>query len=633
MVWCALKYFGKPVQVKSQTNKGKTSPVAPLEHRLRNPTVISLLLTTATLAILSPVARHGFVNFDDPAYVTANPHVQGGLTRANILWAFQTGDQGNWHPLTWLSHMLDSQLFGTSATGPHLVNLAFHVANTLLVFWVLNRLTGAVWRSAFVAALFGWHPLHVESVAWVAERKDVLSAFFFLLTLYAYARYACDFKVQGSKFKAWYLLALVFFVLGLMCKAMLVTLPCVLLLLDFWPLKRFDKESRGRSPSRLLVEKIPFFAIALASSTITFLVQQHGGAVQSLNNLPLEIRLDNAVVAYLRYLGKTFWPFALATPYSDTQTWPPGIFAAAAILLVAMTLVAIWQARRFPFLATGWFWFVGMLIPVIGIVQVGAQSLADRYTYLPLIGVFIIVSWGANEIFQRRHLPAPLPAVAAAIILLGCAWRTDDQLRYWRNSETLGRHTLSVTTDNWIAEYNLGWELDNQGQRDEAVELYRQAVKIKPYDADSLNRLGFDLTKQGNYAEALPLFQTALQVRPDFSDLHFNIANALLHLEKFDEAVPKYELFLREHPGHVEALNELGVALAAKGDLVHATDYFREALRHEPDNADAHFNLGKTLALQGKTIEAKTQIAEALRLKPGWEKAERELRNLETSAH
>jgi protein O-mannosyl-transferase len=638
--------------MKSQ-NQNASRVHGNLAPRAAHPACISLALAFAVGAVFWRASGFDFVNLDDPAYVTANPQVQGGLTFANFIWALHTAHAGNWHPLTWLSHILDAQCFGPGAMGPHLVNVALHLANTLLLFHVLRLMTGSKWRSGFVAALFGLHPLHVESVAWISERKDVLSGFFFMLTLWAYAHFARASKVKNrapanpatrntQHATRYFRLALLFFALGLMSKPMLVTLPFVLLLLDYWPLDRIADcgfriaDSNRREDSlpeqillmRLVLEKVPFFTLALGSSIITFLAQRHGGAVQPLSVCPLGTRLENAVVSYVRYLGKTIWPVRLATPYSDIQAWPLWIVGACALLLLTISFAA-WRAReKFPFLVTGWFWFGIMLIPVIGLVQVGAQSLADRYTYLPLIGVLIMFVWGANEIFARLRLPITIRTTAASLVLILLGARADGQLQYWQNSESLLTHAIAVTENNWIAEYNLAWELERQGRSDEALQHYFLVAQIQPNDVDTLNNLGFLLAKKQDYPDALPYFERALRLKPDFVELHYDIGSAQLHLQKFDEAIGHLEIFLKARPEHVAALNELGVALGTKGELDRAMARFREALRYEPNNADAHYNLGEAFALQGKADEARTELNEALRLRPGWAEPEHELQSL-----
>ena len=650
----------------------------------RQTRLICLGLALAVLAAYAPLWHCDFIGYDDPDYVTANPHVQGGLTWEGVLWAFQTVHAGSWHPITWLSHMLDTQVFGNGAAGPHRVNVLLHTANTLLLFLVLRGMTGTCWRSALVAALFALHPLRVESVAWVAERKDVLSGLFFMLALGCYGRFAMrkvliintlDAHSAGSKPIAprfFYWAAFVLFIFGLMSKPMLVTLPFVLLLLDYWPLKRLAAlnlrfrlawkshepherpagcHGRARGETLMLVgsprragdcppyheicgpgtvwplvrEKLPFLAVSALWCLLTFLAQRHSGAVQTLSDCPLDVRLQNVVVSYLCYLGKTCWPVNLATPYPDPHSWSMILFLTASLLLIALTASSLRLGRRFPFVAAGWLWFLGMLTPVIGLVQVGAQAMADRYTYLPLIGLFIILVWGAAEACARWRVPIVVRAAVTALGLIACSARTMDQLRYWRNSETLLSHSLAVTTNNWFAHYNLGFDLDHQGRIDEALPHYREALSIKPYDTDILNSLGYALAAKKQYAEAIPCFQKALAVRPGLSTARYNLAKSLLQMGKPDEAIPHYQAFLHENPGHAAAHQELGVALALTGNPEKAAAEFRTVLRLSPADAQAHFNLGEALALLGRSDEAILHLTEALRLKPDWEEARREL--------
>jgi protein O-mannosyl-transferase len=618
------------------------------------PAWISLLLAAATMVVYYPVGWFQFVALDDPLYVSSNTHVKAGLSLEGLRWALSTGCAGNWHPLTWLSHMLDAQAFGPGPTGPHIVNLLFHVASTLLLFGLLQRQTRAVWRSAFVAALFALHPLHVESVAWISERKDVLSAFFFMLTLWAYARYAecrrqkAECRMQkaevgsalpASRFTShvalFYLLSLLFFALGLMSKPMLVTVPFILLLLDYWPLQRFQSlgfTGQGPEPgvqipadantgqrtadyapptprksqivNRILLEKLPVLFLSVLSCVVTFVAQKKGGAVQSLAQMSLRLRLENTPVAYARYLGKTLWPAGLATPYPSAEHWPLTQVLIAVALLAGLTLGAVWLGRRFRFVPVGWLWFLGMMVPVIGLVQVGEQSLADRYTYLPLIGLFIIAAWGAGEVCDRWRLPKMACASGAGLVLLACAVQARHQLGFWRDSEALYRHNLAVTRNNWLACYNLGWYLDDQKRLDEALFYYHKAIEMQPRYPDPLNNIGVALVAKKQYAEAIPYFERALKAEPGFYEAHNNIGQALEGLGKIDEAIQEYRLVLAKKPDNVGALNNLGNALARKGQFADAMQYYASSLQAKPDQAAAHHGLASTLAKLGRTDEA-----------------------------
>ena len=552
---------------------------------MRSRLLICLLLAAAIVAVYWQVGGFGFTNLDDDEYVTDNAAVRAGLAWHGALWALTARYASNWHPLTWISHMLDCQLFGLSPTGHHLVNLLFHIANTIFLFLLLARMTGCLWRSAFVAALFGLHPLHVESVAWVAERKDVLSTFFWMLTLGAYLHYT-----QSPK-PARYLLVLLAFALGLMAKPMLVTLPLVLLLLDLWPLGRLAREKGGqgdhaRSWRKLVWEKIPLFVLAAASSAVTFVVQQGSGAVGSLELYPLGVRAANAIVAYVSYIAKMFWPAHLAVFYSHPgASLPIWQVAGSGLLLVCITVLAI-RARGRPYLAVGWLWYVVTLVPVIGLVQVGHQAMADRYTYVPLVGVFIIIAWGVpellalrtTEVHRRRLLAAP-----AGIVIAALAVCTYSQVGYWHDDVALFGHALKVTSNNALAHNNLGVALAAQGAAEKAVEHYSEALRIEPDYPEAHNNLGAALAKRGRTDQAIAHFTAALRVRPSFAEAH----------------------------------NNLGAALAMQGRIDQAIVHFSAALKANPESADAHCNLGKCYVALGKTREAITQYQEALRLKPG----------------
>ena len=568
---------------------------------------ICVLLAAAVLLVFGQTLRHEFVNYDDEQYFSANPQVQSGLTWAGMAWAFQTTYASNWHPLTWLSLMLDAELFGNGSAGPHLTNVLLHAANTVLLFLLLRRLTGSHWRSALVAALFGLHPLHAESVAWVSERKDVLSGFFFMLTLLFYTRFAqatdhgtgtLDEKPGNHASGIWglgsgdYWLALAFFALGLMSKPMLVTLPLVLLLLDYWPLNRFDLPTFRR----LIWEKLPFFALAAASCVVTFAAQK--GAIQPLTHITLGIRLVNAIVSYVRYLSKMFWPVNLAIPYPHHGYWPFWVFGLSAALILAAIMFAIQFRRQFPFLLTGWFWYLGMLVPTLGLVQVGMQSMADRYTYLPLIGMFILLVWGAGEAFQRWRLPAPAIWSFALLVLTAGTARMLDQLRYWRNSETLFRHAVAVTKGNYLAYYNLGEYCFSKGRLDEAIDHYRQAVRISPSYDDALNNLGTALAVKGELDEAVARIREAIRYRPDKADAYYNLGNVFVMQHKLDEAVAAYGDALRLKPDYPAAHNNLANVLLMQGHQEAAIQHYRETLRLNPNHEGAKRQL-RSLGGQG----------------------------------
>ncbi len=588
-------------------------------------------LVLGTLLAYSPLFRCDFISYDDPDYVTHNPHVERGLTAEGISWAFVTRHTGNWHPLTWISHMADCQVYGLSPGGHHFSSLLLHVANTLLLFGVLRRLTGALWRSALVAALFAWHPLHVESVAWVSERKDVLSAFFWFLALGAYGRYAEKSKVQGpkSEVRGFYLLALLFFVLGLLSKPMVVTLPFVLLLLDYWPLQRspeLSERSVAVPWSKLVWEKLPFFLLAAIASTVTFFAQKSGGAVSSLHDVTFPQRLANAPIACIRYLRKMFWPSDLAIIYPLRDSWAVWQIIGAAFLLAAITLLAVATRRSRPYLFIGWLWFLGMLVPVIGLVQVGRQSMADRYTYLPLVGVFIMLVWAAADWLQCRSKPKlqVVPALVT-VLLIGCTGLTWFQARTWRNSTTLFTHALAVKAGGAFAHADLGAALAGSGRLDEAVAEYEAALKLKPGNPIALLGLGLINARQGKDGPAMDYFGAALRSRPDYAEARYNIGLLLAAQGKTDEAIEQYKECLRLLPDVSEAHYSLANALVAQGKLAEAADHYRASLRLEPDAADAHNNLGAVLLHLGQPAEAVEQFQAALKLRPDFAEAEDQL--------
>jgi Flp pilus assembly protein TadD len=537
----------------------KTSPVH-TQNRISSATLVCILLVAATILAFWNISAAGFVNYDDPAYVSANPIVQRGLTAENIRWAFTTFHYNNWHPLTWLSYMVDCQLFGMNPLSFHLVNLAFHTANALFVFLLLWRLTGSLWPSAIVAAFFAWHPLHVESVAWISERKDVLSTFFALLTICAYAKY-----VKRPR-AGWYLLTLVLFLLALMSKAMAVTVPFLLLLMDIWPLRRLNLVSPGwfRILRQLILEKLPLFALSLAVSFATFFAQ--GEAVMTTSHLALTHRLENAVVSYARYLGKSFWPADLAVFYPHPiEGWSLPLIAASAALLLCISALAVLTVRNRPYLFTGWFWFLGTLIPVIGLVQVGSQSIADRYMYLPSIGLFIAIVWGVRDLVKAFRLP-PLPlALGTGAALLACGLLTFRQVRVWKDSFSLFSHAERVTPPNIVTLNNLTAELLAHGQVAEADARVDTAIRLFPREYLTWWHAGNRARRRGDFGEAATHYQTALQLQPREPQLHFLLA---LVLEQQNEsgAIHSYREAIRLNPQFTPALNNLAWLLATHPD-------------------------------------------------------------------
>jgi tetratricopeptide (TPR) repeat protein len=633
---------------------------------LAGPFWTGLLLAIITVVVYWPAVGFDFVNYDDPQFVYENPHVLGGLTWENVRWALGTGIDGNWIPLTWLSLMLDVECFGPTAAGLHLTNILLHSANTVLIFLLFRRLTGAHWQSAVLAGLFGLHPLHVESVAWVAERKDVLSTLFWALAVWMYARVAA--KPAGSVSKSrGYLPALFFFALGLMSKPMLVTLPFVLLLLDYWPLRRIeagDFHTCRVTLFRLVREKIPFFLLAAIVAVLTFVIQLHNHAVHTLADRTAGMRIANALISYARYLAKTFWPADLIAPYPLPRHWPWGQVLVAAALLVGVSVLAIGTARKRPYVLAGWLWFLGTMIPVIGLVQVGAQAMADRYTYIPLLGVLWIVIWASADLIARRQPPRLVVVLAALLVLGTCTVRTRAQLDYWRNSETLFHHAIARTTNNYIAFDRLGRNsLDNQ-RVDEAVSYLLQSLAIAPRFKHALNNLdealarvdafqaitnhppapwklndadcahahdilGSGLAMIGKLDDAIAHFRKALLYDPHDVKARGNLGYALFLQGHLEEAAGQCEQVLQQSPDNPPVHNVLGLALLKQGKWDPAATHLRIALQSQPNNVETHVKLGQALAALGQRDEAIAQFKEALRLNPNYREAREQLNKLE----
>jgi Tfp pilus assembly protein PilF len=553
------------------------------------PRVLALLLALATLLVYLPVRQNDFVDYDDGDYVTDNQMVQKGLTWGGVKWAFTTLRASNWHPVTWLSHMLDCELFGLNPAMHHLVNVMLHAANAVLLFACLLRLTKALWPCALIAALFAWHPLHVESVAWVAERKDVLSTFFGLWALWSYTRFVEESVARRPRAKVFYALALLTFALGLMSKPMLVTLPFVLLLLDYWPLRRLAADQgRIAGALKLALEKWPFFLLAAASCVITYLAQSQlgEGAVVSLAKVSLSYRLCNAVMSYGRYLLKMIWPIDLAVFYPlSSQITLVRIWAAVAAMTLAALSWLVWRARRAcPYLLVGWLWYLGTLVPVIGLVQVGGAALADRYAYLPSIGVSIAAVFGLRDLVRRfRWRTAPV-AAAAGLILAGCLALTEIQLRYWRDSYTLFAHAVAVTSENDIALINLGVALEHRGKVEEALTEYRAAARIAPERYQVHNNLGNLLDNLGKPEEALAEYREAVRLNPDLPLLHDGFGSVLAELGRFSEALNEFTNAARLDPRYPWPHFEIGKVLLKQGRDAEALKQLHEALRIDPDN-------------------------------------------------
>lgn len=569
---------------------------------------IGAWLVVLTVALYLPVLRHGFVALDDPDYVEENPMVRAGLSWAGVKWTFRTGQASNWHPLTWLSHQLDATLWGAGAAGPHAVNAGLHAANTLLVFLLLRRMTGALARSAFVAALFAWHPLHVESVAWIAERKDVLSGCFFLLTLLAYVRFT---EAPSGAARAWYLAAVAAFAGGLMSKPMLVTTPCVLLLLDVWPLRRLARGGRA-----VVLEKLPFVALSIASCVVTFRVQQAGGAVRDLTAHPFDERVGNAVVSVVRYLGDAVWPAQLAIYYPHPGRWPVGILVGAVAIAAAVSAAA-WRWRRpQPALLTGWLWFAGMLVPALGLVQVGEQARADRYTYLPLLGVFLAAVWLVADWTRNSRARRRLAVGVGGAALAAAAAMTTVQLRYWRDSVALFTRALEVTGPNFVAHHALGHHWLKEGKLDAAAAELERCLAVRPGFAEALNNLGSVRWKQGRREDAVANFRRAVASAPGFVLARGNLGTALLELGRADEAVTELQRAAAARPDDAETQLVLGNAHLACGRADAAADCYARAVVLRPGFADAHSNLGQLQLQAGRSELAFENFRRALAADP-----------------
>jgi len=635
----------------------------------RLPFLLAAALVALVLAVYAQTYWHGFVEYDDLGYVRDNSVVRRGLTLYGVRWALTTGQLGNWIPLTWLSYMLDVRLFGISAGALHLVNVGLHLANTLLLFAVLLRMSGATWPSFAVAALFGIHPLHVESVAWIAERKDVLSTFFWFLCLWAYARYADTGTAR------WYAALLGWFALGLMAKPMLVTLPFVLLLLDLWPLGRFapfgalpaaggarpvlraqarraPTAPRSRAvPMRTLVwEKAPLLLLSAVASAVAVIAQQRSGAITSAERLPVGVRVANAIVAYVRYLLMAIWPADLAVLYPYGRQIPAWQVLGAALILALVSAVVLRGGRRHPYAVVGWLWYLVTLVPVIGLVQIGSQAYADRYTYVPLVGIFVALAWGVAERVGRRPIPAPAVGAALAAILgiyAAVAWA---EVGRWHDGVTLLSHTVRVTRDNPIAQNNLGVALGNagepeaalehfqaalrskpdyahahnnlgrllwrQGRREDAAAQYRLALRDEPDSAETHNNLGVVLTEVGRLDEAIEQLSAAIALDPEFGGAYFNLGNALRDSGQPEAAIARYREAIRIRPDNAQAYNNLGLLLWRQGRREDALQHFRAAVRLAADSTEAQNNLGLLLAQMGETDAAIEHLREAVRLTP-----------------
>jgi Flp pilus assembly protein TadD len=578
----------------------------------RRALVLALVLAFAGVCAWWPVLRNDFVDWDDGEYVTNNQLVQGGLTWSGMTRAMTTFQAANWHPLTWMSHMADYSLFGLEPWGHHLVGLLLHLANALLLFALLRWATGRSVLPAVAAAFFMLHPLRVESVAWASERKDLLAGFFWMLTLLAYRAYL--------KRPSWprYASVAACLGLGLMAKPMLVTLPMVLLLLDFWPMGRLAAPSAARvnRAARVVAEKLPLLALSVASSALTYLAQSRGGSVNMTGRQHLVMRIPNAVMSYARYLQKSAWPEGLAIFY-PLPTKPPGLPITLAIGagLLAVTLVSIRWWRRRPYLAVGWFWYLGTLVPVIGLIQVGGQAYADRYTYLPLIGVVMALGWLAADL--GRRVPVTAVAGVVGILLAVMGGLTMRQIGVWRDTESLFRHTLAVTENNWMAHSNYGVIMDDKGRLKEAEVHFREAVRILP-DPNLLSNLGNLLDKTGRAEEAAYYLRQAIDSDAANVPARYNMANILLRGGDVARSIDLYNEVLRLNPGHSNAHNNLAIALVNQGRTAEAEFHYRESFRLDPKNVEAMNNLGAMLLGRGQLVDAEALFRQAIAVRPGY---------------
>lgn len=571
--------------------------------------LICLLLGLSVLTVFWQVRYHDFINFDDNQYIVNNTRIKSGLTRENLVWAFTSIHAHNWHPLTWISHMLDYKLFGLDSGNHHFINVLFHIANAILLFYVLLFMTGRLWPAAFVAAAFALHPLHVESVAWASERKDVLSTFFLLLTIWAYACYVRRPEVKR------YLLALFLFALGLLAKQMLITLPVILLLLDYWPLKRFCFREQLSCDSaqkiipaaigRCILEKLPFIVLSIAATVTVFFVQQRT-VVKTIAEYPLIYRVQNALVAYVIYIGKMFYPARLAIfyphPLANLPLWKT---LTAALLLACITVIAVRKARRYPYFVVGWLWYLIMLIPVIGLVQVGLQAYADRYSYMSLTGPFIIIAWGISDLLPKFRLRKMVLASFSVVLILVLAGMTFYQLRHWRNSITLYTHATKVVPDNWWAYLRLGMAYGQQNNLDEAIKCYTKAIQIKPEFPAPHRNLGYAFARQGKLNKAIEEYNRALRLRPDFEEAHQMLGNAFARQKKFDKAIQHYNKALQLRPNWPEVYNGLAEVFYIQGNIAQAITYWQKTLQLKPDWTQVQDNLNKLIQWKNKSNQRK----------------------------
>jgi len=561
--------------------------------------LILVLLIVSSLFAFGRIAGNDFINFDDPRYITENPQIKSGINLQTIKWAFCTAYFGNWHPLTLLSYALDWRLFGADAFGYHLINLFLHIGSALFLFLLLNRMTKNLWTSAFVAAFFALHPLRVESVAWAAERKDVLSMFFGMASIYAYAFYTDKFKLS------YYFLCVILFALSLMSKPMFVTLPFILLLLDYWPLGRWLKalsaptESRYMVACRLIWEKVPFFSMTVASSITTIWAQNKFGAFTLMEHLSFHRRVANAFISYVSYLVKIFWPVDLAVFYPYEYSVPLWKLLISGLIIIAITTFVIYYIKKIPFLFVGWLWYLGTLIPVMGLVQVGSQAMADRYTYLPSIGFSIILAWGMSILLKRLEIRKKISFAVAIAVLGMLALSTWMHCGYWANSTTLFAHTLQVTKDNYLAHYNLGCSLLDEGKIEDAIYNYDKTISIKPDYIGAYNNRAVAYHKLGHYQRAIEDYNQTIRLQPDNDLAFYNIGLSYIELGQYQLAINNFNRAIRLNPNYARAYNNRGISYHKLGQYQRAMDDFNKAIRIIPNYVRAYSNRGDAYLSHG----------------------------------
>ena len=585
------------------------------------PIFICLGLALIVIVPFYQTSQFSFVIYDDTRFILGNKNIQAGFDQSSFSWAFTTMSGNNWQPLTWLSLMLDYKMYGRNAGGYHVTNVLMHLVNTLLLFLIFGKMTGRLWPSGFVAALFAVHPLHVESVAWVAERKDVLSAMFWLLTMGVYAYYAASPSLKR------YIWVVIAFILGLMAKPMLVTLPVVLLLLDYWPLRRFQGNTfiAGR---RLILEKIPLLFLSAIVSAITIYSQGSTGAMKALGSIGLTDRMANAVISYGAYAAKMLWPMNLACLYPYPAFFPISIMLLSTIFLGAVSFLSFRYIRTAPYLAVGWFWFLGTLVPVIGMIQVGSQAMADRYTYIPLIGLFIVIAWGVPNLLKGNPFYRYFIPVAAGTTILLLMVMTFNQTGVWKDSRALFEQAIAVTEGNYVAHNNLGSYLMAHNHFAEAAIHFEKVVQMKPDNEYYLNNLGMALYRQNRSDEAMTYYLRAMTVNPRFADSYYNAADVCLSRGRDNEALEYYQKALHLLPGNAGAENNIAAILVRQKKLDEAIIYFRAAIKHHPDYAVAHNNLAIILTQKHRINEAINELQEAVRLNPQYTEAIKNLSKL-----